>query len=90
MRPLFDRIIVKQHVAEDVKTASGIIVNTSNDKKKPSRGDVLKTGPDVLHVAVGDRVQMTDKWFQPFTHNGMEYIVVDEKDVIAVLEDGDA
>ena len=63
LRPLQDRVIVKQSEAED-KTASGIVLPDSA-KEKPTKGKVISVGPGKLDdngkpmelgVRVGDTV----------------------------------
>ena len=67
-RPLHDRVVVKR-IAEDAKTAGGIII-PDTVQEKPQEGEVVAVGPGALNdegkrvaldVKVGDRV-LFGKW----------------------------
>ena len=47
LKPLGDRVIIKQDEAEET-TASGLIL-TSNSKEKPQRGKVIAVGEGKYH-----------------------------------------
>ena len=61
--PLFDRVVLKQLVAEET-TASGIVL-PGQAKEKPSQAEVVAVGPGgvvdgkeiKMQVKVGDKVQ---------------------------------
>ncbi len=92
IRPLHDRVIVKR-LAEEAKTAGGIIIPDSA-KEKPTEGEVVSVGngaitPDgtirPLAVKVGDKV-LFEKWgATEIKMNGEEYLVMNEDKVIAIL-----
>jgi chaperonin GroES len=93
IRPLHDRILV-QRLEEEKTTASGIVIPDSA-KEKPSKGEVLAVGNGkpldngtvrALAVSVGDRVLFGKYAGNEIKIDGIEYLVLREEDVIAVLE----
>lgn len=83
VKPLDNRIIIKQVEAKE-KTASGIILPDSA-KERPLRGEVLAVGPRCKDIKVGDIVLYGKYAHQPFEVDGIERIVINEPDVIAIL-----
>jgi chaperonin GroES len=87
VRPLHDRILVRR-VAEDDKTAGGIII-PDTAKEKPQRGEVVAVGPgkdgNLMTLQVGDIVLYGKYAGQEFTHDGHEYMVMREDDILVVL-----
>jgi len=91
-RPLHDRVLVKR-VAEETKTAGGIII-PDTAQEKPSEGKVVAVGPGVrdengkfvaLDVKKGDRV-LFGKWGgTEVTINGDELLIMKESDIMGVL-----
>jgi chaperonin GroES len=92
IKPLYDRVVVKR-LAEDTKTASGIII-PETAKEKPQQGEVVAVGQGVytdkgelrtLQVKVGDKV-LFGKWGgTEVKMNGQELIVMKEDDILAVI-----
>lgn len=93
IRPLNDRVVVKRIEAEE-KTRSGIII-PDNAKEKPQQGEVLAVGPGRWDedgekrikpdVKVGDKI-LFGKWSATEVKiEGEELLVMEEKDIIAVL-----
>lgn len=92
LRPLGDCLIVKQH-DEETKTASGIVLMPSGEKK--SQGEVIAAGSGKIledgtvrkiEVKVGDVVLFGEYAKQPFKLDGVEYLVMHEADVIGIVE----
>lgn len=92
LRPLGDRIVVKAEERESM-TASGIVLPDSA-KEKPQEGKVVAVGPGRLlesgeHVSleinVGDRVVYSKYGGTEFKLDGEEYLVLSERDVLAVI-----
>ena len=86
IKPLEDRIVIKQVEAEQT-TASGLVIPDSA-KEKPSEGEVLAVGPGrvddngnrvPLDVKVGDIVLYSK-------YGGDEFLVLSARDVLAVVE----
>jgi len=92
-RPLHDRVVVRR-VAEELKTAGGIILPDSA-AEKPQEGEVLAVGPGGRDeggriippdVKVGDKV-IFGKWSgTEVTIDGEELLIMKESDIMGVLE----
>ena len=92
-RPLHDRVVVKRIEAEE-KTAGGIIIPDSA-KEKPQQGEVVAVGPGRLDdagkrvdmgLAVGDRILYAKYTGTDIKLDNIDYIVLNEKDVLCKLE----
>jgi chaperonin GroES len=93
LKPLQDRVVVKQQEAEE-KTASGILLPDAA-KEKPTKGKVIAVGPGKLSdkgkpmslsVRVGDVV-----WYGKYSGNDVEvntekFVILRESDILGVLE----
>jgi chaperonin GroES len=92
-RPLHDRVVVKR-IAEDAKTAGGIII-PDTVQEKPQEGEVVAVGPGalnedgkrvVLDVKVGDRV-LFGKWSGTEVKvDGEDLLIMKESDIMGVVE----
>jgi chaperonin GroES len=94
LRPLGDRLIVKPITKEEV-TKSGIILPDTMDKERPEQGEVIDVGPgkmlengtrQPMGVKAGDKVLFKKYAPDEFKLDGVEYLVLAESDVMAVLE----
>jgi chaperonin GroES len=93
LRPLADRVIVKQSDAEQ-KTKTGIVLPDSA-KEKPTQGKVISVGPGKLDekgkpmeigLRSGDTVYY-GKWSgTEIEVNGEKFVILKESDVLGVLE----
>jgi chaperonin GroES len=92
VRPLHDRILIKR-VAEEQKTAGGIII-PDTAKEKPQEGRVIAVGNGKvtdegklipLEVAVGDRILFGKYSGSEINLDGEEHLIIREEDVLAVL-----
>lgn len=88
IKPLADRVLLKQAKAE-TKTASGIII-PGTAQEKTQEATVTAVGPgtekDPVTVKVGDKV-MYDKYSGTSLNiDGEEYLIVKMSDIIAVIE----
>ena len=92
MKPLGDRVIIKQLEAEE-KTKSGIIL-TGTAKEKPQEAEVVAVGPGgvidgkeiKMEVSVGDRVIYSKYAGTEVKLAEEEYIIVKQSDILAVVE----
>jgi len=93
LRPLQDRVIVRQSAAEE-KTASGIVLPDSA-KEKPTKGKVIAAGPGKLDdkgkpmelgVRVGDTVYYGKYSGTDVEIDGQKFVILRETDVLGVLE----
>ncbi len=92
IKPLEDRIVIKQVEAEQT-TASGLVIPDSA-KEKPQQGEVVAVGPGrvddngnriPLDVNVGDRVIYSKYGGTEIKLGAEEYLVLSARDVLAVL-----
>jgi chaperonin GroES len=88
LKPLADRVLVKQEKAE-TKTASGIII-PETAQEKTQTATVSAVGPgtekEKVTVQVGDRV-MYDKYAGTAVKiDGEDYLIVKNSDIIAIIE----
>jgi chaperonin GroES len=92
LKPLGDRVILKQQEAEE-KTQSGIILPDSA-KEKPQAAIVVAVGPGKeedghkvsMQVKEGDKVIYSKYSGTEVKYGEEEYIIVSQKDIIAVVE----
>ena len=92
LKPLGDRIVVKQLEAEE-KTKSGLIVPDSA-KEKPQEAKVVAVGSGKLlddgtvkklEVKAGDRVLYGKYSGSEVTVEGTDYLILKEEDVLAIV-----
>lgn len=92
LKPLADRVVVKQIKAEE-KTKSGIILSSAA-QEKPEIYEVIEVGPGgmvdgnevKMEVKKGDRV-ITGKYSGTTVKiDGEEYTIVRQDDILAVVE----
>ena len=93
LKPLADRVIVKQSEAEE-KTASGILLPDSA-KEKPTKGKVISVGPGKLDdngkpmtigLKANDTVYYGKYSGTEVEVDGTKYVILRESDVLGVLE----
>ena len=94
LKPLADRVIVKQSEAEE-KTKSGIVLPDSA-KEKPTKGKVIAVGEgrlneksgkrDAMSVKVGDNVYYGKYSGTDVEIDGEKFVILRESDLLGVLE----
>jgi len=93
LKPLADRVIVKQTEAEE-KTASGLYLPDAA-KEKPTKGKVVAVGPGKLDdngkrmevaVKVGDSVYYGKYAGTDVEVDGEKLVILRESDILGVLE----
>lgn len=92
-RPLHDRVVVKR-IAEDSKTAGGIII-PDTAQEKPQEGEVVAVGPGArdekgtrvaLDVKAGDRV-LFGKWSGTEVKvDGDDLLIMKESDIMGIVD----
>ena len=90
--PLFDRVVLRQLVAEET-TASGIIL-TGRAKEKPSQAEVVAVGPGgivdgkeiTMQVKEKDKVIYSKYAGTEVELDGENYIVVKQNDILAIIK----
>ncbi len=93
LKPLFDRVVIRNIEAEEV-TMGGIVLPGSA-KEKPQMAEVIAVGPggivDGKEVAMcvrpGDRIVYSKYAGTEVKLEKEEYIVVRQSDILAVVED---
>jgi chaperonin GroES len=93
LKPLQDRVIVKQTEAEE-KTKSGIVLPDAA-KEKPTKGKVIAVGPGKLDdngkpmeigLRVGDTIYYGKYSGTDVEVNQEKFVILREHDVLGVLE----
>lgn len=92
LKPLGDRVVVKQLEAEET-TKSGIVL-PGQAKEKPQEAEVVAVGPGgvidgkdvVMEVKVGDKVIYSKYSGTDVKIDKEEYIIVKQSDILAVVE----
>ena len=88
LKPLDDRIIIKQLEAEE-KTTGGIIL-PDTAKEKPTMGEVVAVGTDEELkelIKVGDKVLFGKYGGEEISFDGNDYKIIQRSDILAVIED---
>jgi len=87
MKPIADRVIIKPATADE-KTKGGIII-PDTAKEKPQRGEVIAVGPgkdgNLMTVQVGDSVLYGKYAGQEINHEGHDYLIMREDDILVVI-----
>jgi chaperonin GroES len=92
IRPLGERVLV-QRVEAEGKTAGGILLPESA-KEKPKEGKVIALGDGKLldsgerakfSIKVGDRVLFTSYGGTEVKYEGDDYLIMEERDILAVI-----
>lgn len=84
LRPLGDRLVIKQAVAEET-TKSGIVL-PGQTKEKPQEATIVAVGSGVKEdLKVGDTIIYSKYSGNNVKVDDEEYIIVKEEDILAVL-----
>ena len=93
IKPLEDRIVIRQVEAEQT-TASGLVI-PDTAKEKPQEGEVIAVGPGrvddngnriPVDVKVGDVVIYSRYGGTEVKYNGEDYLLLNARDILAVVE----
>ena len=92
LKPLEDRIVVKQGEGEET-TVSGIVI-PDTAKEKPQEGTVVAVGPGrfedgtrvPLDVKVGDTVLYSKYGGTEINHSGKDLLILTSRDVLAIVQ----
>lgn len=94
IKPLNDRVLIKMIEAEET-TKSGIILS-SGSQEKPQIAEVVEIGPGgidengkkiEMQVKKGDKVITSKYSGTEVKYEGVDYIIVKQSDILAVVED---
>lgn len=92
IKPLGDRVLVRELKEEGEKNVSGIIIpETVSEDRGAKKGEVIAVGPGKhedgkiipMSVKVGDRVLF--QWGDKLTIDGVEYEMISESGILAVI-----
>ena len=92
LKPLFDRVVIKDAELE-VPTKSGLIL-TSSAKQKPQYAYVIAVGPGgivdgkeiTMQVTAGQKVVYSKYAGSEIKIDGEEYKIVRQSDILAIVE----
>ena len=93
IKPLEDRIVVKQVDAEET-TASGLVI-PDTAKEKPQEGEVVAVGAGrfddkgervPMDVKVGDKVVFSKYGGTELKYGNEEFLVLGARDILAIIE----
>jgi chaperonin GroES len=90
LKPLEDRIVVKPSEEEEM-TASGLVI-PDTAKERPQEGEVIAVGPGrfedgnrvPMDVKVGEKVIYSKYGGTEVKIDGIEYLILSARDVLAV------
>ena len=87
IKPLADRVLVEPAAAE-TKTSSGIIIPDSA-KEKPQKGTIVAVGSGTkdnpMTVSVGESVLYGKYAGTELNHDGKDYLIMKESDILAIV-----
>jgi chaperonin GroES len=92
LKPLADRVVVKPLTKEEVTKGGILIPDTA--KEKPQEGEIVAVGPGKMgedgkriemEVKKGDRVIYAKYAGMEWKHDGEEYLILRESDILAKM-----
>jgi chaperonin GroES len=92
LKPLADRVLIKPIVKDEVTKGGIVLPDTA--KEKPQEGEIVAVGPGKLgedgkriemEVKKGDRVIYAKYAGLEWKHDGEEYLILRESDILAKL-----
>lgn len=88
IKPLGNRVVIKQLEAEE-KTNGGIIL-TSAAKEKPQTAEVVAVGPGTkdqgMELTVRDKVVFSPYAGTTIKYEGEEFTIISQDDILAIVE----
>lgn len=93
LKPLLDRVVIKQDAAEE-KTQGGIVI-PAKEQEKPQQGTVIAAGPGAknedgtrasMDLTVGAKVLFPKFAGTEVSIFGEDFRIISEKDVLATIE----
>lgn len=92
IKPLADRVLIKEDTNKEKKTASGIIIPITGDSDKEGKsGEVVAIGPGrneegriiPIPLKIGDKVLF--QWGDKIKVEGEEFYIVRESEILAII-----
>lgn len=92
IKPLGDRVVIKKLEAEE-KTKSGIVL-PGQAKEQPQMAEIVAVGPGgmvdgkevKMEVKVGDQVIFSKYAGTEIKHDGQEYTILRQSDILAIVQ----
>ncbi|MBQ6582388.1 MAG: co-chaperone GroES [Mogibacterium sp.] len=88
IKPLGARVVIKKDDALE-KTEGGLLLS-GGAKEKPQQAEVLAVGPgteeEPMQLKVGDKVIFSKYGGTELKYRGVEYTIINQKDILAVVE----
>ena len=92
LKPLFDRVVIKD--AESEETTKGGIILTNSAKEKPQYAFVIAVGPGgvvdgkdiTMQVKEGQKVVYSKYVGTEIKMDGEEYKIIRQSDILAIVE----
>lgn len=94
IKPLSDHVLLEP-LKEEQKTKTGILLPETIEQEKSEQGTVIAVGPGKkgkdgkitpLEMKVGDIVLFTKYGPNEVKIDGKDYLIAEEKDILAILE----
>ena len=94
IKPLSDHVLLEP-LKEEQKTKTGILLPETVEQEKSEQGTVIAVGPGKkgkdgkitpLEMKVGDIVLFTKYGPNEVKVDGKDYLIAEEKDILAILE----
>ncbi len=86
IKPLRNQILIQPEKPEQ-KTSTGIVLPENASADRPQQGMVMAIGTsEKISVKVGQKVIYTRYGGTEIKHDGQDYLLVANKDVLAVIE----
>lgn len=94
IKPLFDRVLLKQINPKSTSSSSGLIIPESN-QEKPLIGEIIEIGDGTttgeenaeMLVKKGDKVLFSKYAGTEFKLENKDYIVIRQTDILAIIND---
>lgn len=92
IKPILDKVLIRMEETEET-TKSGIILS-ANSKEKPQIAEVIAVGPGgvidgnevKMFLKEGDRVIASKYAGTEVKYEGIEYIILKQSDILAIVE----
>lgn len=85
LKPLKDRVVAKVEKPLE-KTSSGLLL-PADSKEKPAYAVVQEVGKDVKDIKKGDKIIYKEYSTTPVKIGNEEFMIVEEKDILAVVSE---
>lgn len=93
IKPLEDKVVIEPIVEAEKKSASGLIITTT-EKEKPTEGIVIAVGTGAtfadgtkmtIDLSVGDKVIYSKYSGNEIEHDGKKLVILPYRDIFAVI-----